>query len=329
MGAPARRGEMGRATRGKRRSCLGAAALGLCASMLVALLASEVPAFGLRPGAARSRRHERTVARHAQVLEPYVLEPYAGTSAALIKSQNSAGREMVELGRKLQAAEFEAQALGGSVKVVFDGHQDLRTVAVEGVGALVAAGGDRGALAQAVLGALQEAFDKSAASSREDVWKLHSTRPDLLQAPLVQIGAGRTTVDLWENVTSNAETIKLAEELFLKFDEDVDGYWNLKETSTVQLATEGTDMAEDSFNALIIAAAPQGGRTLTEEDLAKGLSKQQVVELYTDAKRQRQLGFVLDIRKDHAKVFNTAPAEPAAAEAAEEGGSGAGPPELD
>merc|ERR1712137_1536434 len=94
-----------------------------------------------------------------------------------------------------------------------------------------------------------------------------------------------------------------AEELSTKFDGDGDGFWNLKETSAVQLATEGTEIAEDAFNALIIAAAADGGRNLSEQDLEKGLSKDQVIELYTDADRQRQLGFVLDITKDHAAVF--------------------------
>eukprot|EP00435_Cladocopium_sp_Y103_P071019 s99_g36.t1 len=55
---------------------------------------------------------------------------------------------------------------------------------------------------------------------------------------------------------------------------------------------------EESFNSLIIAAAPDGGRHLTEVDMDRGLSKEQVLDLYTNAQRQRQLGFVLDIRKD-------------------------------
>ena len=133
---------------------------------------------------------------------------------------------------------------------------------------------------------------------------MYQKNPDLLQAPLIQIGAGNTAQDLWANVTKTNETLNLAEELFLHFDQDKDGFWSFQETSAVQLATEGTEMAEEAFNSLIIAAAPNGGRHLTEEDMARGLSKDQVLDLYTNAQRQRQLGFVLDIRKDHKRVFS-------------------------
>merc|ERR1712187_1049750 len=141
--------------------------------------------------------------------------------------------------------------------------------------------------------------------TKDDVWQLYQNNGVLMQAPLNQIGVGNTVEDLWANVSRTNESVKLAEELFAKFDADKDGYWNLKETSDVQTATEGTEMAEEAFNALIIAAAPDGGRSLTEDDLEKGLSKEQVIELYTDAERQRQLGFVLDVYKDHATVFKT------------------------
>eukprot|EP00434_Breviolum_minutum_P014078 symbB.v1.2.012414.t1/scaffold831.1/size159220/10 len=69
------------------------------------------------------------------------------------------------------------------------------------------------------------------------------------------------------------------------------------------------DHEEESFNSLIIAAAPDGGRHLTEVDMDRGLSKEQVLDLYTNAQRQRQLGFVLDIRKDHVRVFSKAEAK--------------------
>lgn len=107
-------------------------------------------------------------------------------------------------------------------------------------------------------------------------------------------------------MTKTNETMKLAEELFHHFDKDKDGHWNFQETSQVQMATEGTEMTEESFNSLIIAAAPDGGRHPTELDMDRGLSKEQVLDLYTNAQRQRQLTFVLDIRKDHAHVFSKA-----------------------
>merc|ERR1719277_1060693 len=211
---------------------------------------------------------------------------------------------MREVGLHLEGLEFQGHALDGTVEVKFDGVQRLQHIEV-GSGAIEVGKGDKKTLAAALLAAMAEAHDKSDAGTRGDVWKLYQTNSDLLQAPLVQIGAGSTVEDLWANVTRTDETVRLAEELFNKFDEDGDGFWNLKETSQVQLATEGTDMAEEAFNALIIAAAPDGGRNLSEDDLEKGLSKDQVVELYTDAHRQRQLGFMLDIFRDHAAAFQS------------------------
>lgn len=202
----------------------------------------------------------------------------------------------------MEQSEFKASALDGAATVTFDGMQNLRSVDISD-DALAKAGSET-ALAEALLKALQEGHDSSVAGSEDDIWSLYQNNPDLIQAPLIQIGAGNTAQDLWANVTKTNETLKLAEELFLHFDQDKDGFWNFKETSAVQLATEGTEMGEEAFNSLIIAAAPNGGRHLTEEDMARGLSKDQVLDLYTNAQRQRQLGFVLDIMKDHQRVFS-------------------------
>jgi len=220
----------------------------------------------------------------------------------LLKAQTKAGYALKDLGLRMESTHFEASRLGGRVNISYDGTQQLRQVDVAD-DALESVDGDREKLAQALLAAMQEAFDNSQQGTKGDVWQTYRENRQLMDAPLNQLGAGGTAEDPWANVTLTNETLKLAEELFTKFDLDEDGYWSLSETSKVQLATEGTDMQEEAFNALIIAAAPDGGRKLTEEDLAKGLSRQQVIELYTDAKRQRQLGFVLDIYKDHAKVF--------------------------
>ena len=95
----------------------------------------------------------------------------------------------------------------------------------------------------------------------------------------------------------------MAAELFEHFDADGDGFWNRQETSNVQMATSETEMSEDSFVQLILTTAPEGGRFLSEEDLQKGLSREKVVDLYTDREMQRRLGFVLDVRLDHATVF--------------------------
>jgi len=224
---------------------------------------------------------------------------------------------MRELGLRLQEAKFEASALEGQIKVVYDGTQRLRKIDIgDGAGS---SGHD--AIAQALLGAMQEAHASSLAGAKDDVWQLYKTTP-LLQAPLNQLGAGNTLDDPWANVTDSEESLRMAEELFIKFDEDKDGYWNMMETSKVQRATEGTDMTEEAFNSLVIAAAPNGGRHLTEEDLAKGLSKVQVIELYTNSQRQKQLGFVLDIYKDHQLVFQA----PQLSVEESVGTSGSGPP---
>ena len=57
--------------------------------------------------------------------------------------------------------------------------------------------------------------------------------------------------DPWENVSADEHSLRMAAELFEKFDADGDGHWNLVETSQAQLATEGMEMTEDAFNGLI------------------------------------------------------------------------------
>lgn len=296
-----------------RRRCAGRGAAATAAlAAAAALLAHGALVFASGRAGDAARRERKLSRRTALCAQPQSLQ--ARASLGLIKAQYKAGNRMKSLGRRLQAAEFCASALEGAVKVKFDGLQSLTDVELSGA-ALEAAGGDRGKLSEALLGALQEAFDGSAQATKDDVWGLYQKNSELLQAPLVQIGVGNTVEDLWANVVRTEETERMALELFEKFDEDKDGYWNLMETSRVQMATEGTDMAEEAFNSLIIAAAPDGGRKLTEEELTKGLSKEQVIELYTDAARQRQLGFVLDVVKDHGKVFEGSGEAPEATQA--------------
>jgi len=273
---------------------------------VAAFVVSQVTAFVGNVLVRRPPRHvaaygRNGLARIAVHAAPQALQ--ARPSLSLIREQNKAGHEFRDLGARLEAETFEATAFDGKVRVVVDGLQRPRSIAVE-EGAIAAAGGDNEAFAKAVLGAMQEAHDKSKEATERDVWKLYQDNSVLMQAPLTQIGAGGTVQDLWANVTATEETVQLATELFEKFDADGDGWWNQAETSAVQMATEGTDMADDAFNALLLAAAPNGGRDLTEEDLAKGLSREQVIRMYTDAQHQRQLGFVLDVRRDHAAVFD-------------------------
>mmetsp|Transcript_67362 Transcript_67362/g.147610 ORF Transcript_67362/g.147610 Transcript_67362/m.147610 type:complete len:312 (-) Transcript_67362:77-1012(-) len=242
------------------------------------------------------------VSRKAAPKEIQALQSKANLK--LIQAQAAAGHKMKDLGQSLLQSKFQAKALDGSAVVTFDGMQNLRKVEISEDA--VSKAGSATALAEELLKALQDGHDQSLQGSEDQVWSLYQNYPELMQAPLTQIGAGNTAQDLWANVTKTNETMKLAEELFHHFDKDKDGHWNFQETSQVQMATEGTEMTEESFNSLIIAAAPDGGRHLTEVDMDRGLSKEQVLDLYTNAQRQRQLGFVLDIRKDHAHVFSKA-----------------------
>lgn len=231
--------------------------------------------------------------------------PQARTTHELIKAQGHAGHNMRSLGERLRREMVSADTLDGNVRATFDGLQRLRQVHIS-PDALDATGGGRAQLADKLLDVLQMSFDSSNAASKSDVWALYRDNPELLQAPLMQIGEGVTAEDPWANVTRTDESVRLAEELFAHFDEDGDGHWNMRETSEVQKATEGTDMSDDAFNSLIIATADNKGRELTEEDLERGLSRDQVIELYTDAAKQRSLGFLLNIYKDHAEVFAVA-----------------------
>lgn len=255
-------------------------------------------------GVASSARGSQRITRHAEAAEQTAALLEGRASLRLVKEQSRAGFNLREAGARLAEMSFDASTLDDKIRVTMDGHQNLKKVEVA-EGALSAAGGNSAALSKAILTALQTAHDKSTEGSKGDVWGLYREQSSLLQAPLGQIGIGNTAEDLWANVTKTEETLRLAEELFLKFDVDGDGYWNLEETRQVQKATEGTDMTDEAFTMLVIAAAPNSGRDLSESDLAQGLSKQQVIELYTDASRQRTLGFVLNVRKDHATVFAT------------------------
>lgn len=297
---------------------------------LAALVISISPAFasGRCAGRAQVRRPLR-VALRAVAERPKALR--AAPSLELVQAQGNAGYKIKDLGRSLEDAEFTATALDGLITARMNGVQELTAVEVAD-GALAAAGGHE-ELSKALLGAIQEAFSASQGRAKDEIWSLYRNETVLLEAPLSQIGAGSTALDLWANVTRDDETLRLAEEVFVKFDADKNGFWNLKETAAVQMATEGTEMTEEAFNSLILAAAPNGGKDLSEDDLAVGLSKEQVIELYTNAQRQKQLGFVLDIRKDHAIIFSGATAAaaepPAPAEGAAEAASPSLPPELD
>lgn len=253
----------------------------------------------------RGSSDERRTSVHLAAVDLKQAEPLqARATFDLLQKQSNAGFAMKELGSRLKNTEFEATALDGAARAVYDGAQELLKVEVK-PGALAAASDDPKQLAAALLKMLQEGHASSIEGTRKDVWGLYKENSELLQAPLTQIGVGNTMEDAWANVTATDETLRMTEELFNRFDADKDGYWNLEETKQVQKATEGTEMVEDAFKALIIAAAPDGGRKLSEEDMARGLSKEQVIELYTNAARQKQLGFVLNIQKDYEVVFNS------------------------
>lgn len=299
MGAPGGSDRQGRRAR-RLLQAVCAVAGGLAAAVLAAPRVAGRP-FASCPGVGGpSRLNRRKAACRSNVA---AAAASTGGVLSVIAEQGRAGAGLRDLGRRLEGERFEETALDGKIVVTVNGHQEPQTVRVD-EGALEAAGGLTD-LSGALLAAMQGAHDKSREKTRDGVWKYYRENPVLLDAPLSQIGHGGVVDNLWCNVTKTDETVRLATELFDKFDEDNDGYWNLQETSNVQKATEGSDMQEESFTALLIAAAPNGGRNLTEEDLKKGLSKEQVIQLYTDGNIQRQLGFVLNVEKDHELVFKT------------------------
>eukprot|EP00435_Cladocopium_sp_Y103_P070289 s99_g35.t1 len=132
----------------------------------------------------------------------------------LIQAQAAAGHKMKDLGQSLLQTKFEAKALDGSAVVTFDGMQNLRQEDA------VSKAGTATALAEELLKALQDGHDQSLQGSEDQVWSLYQNYPELMQAPLTQIGAGNTAQeqwlgqDLWANVTKTNETMKLAEDAF-------------------------------------------------------------------------------------------------------------------
>eukprot|EP00747_Dinoflagellata_sp_TGD_P191316 gnl/TRDRNA2_/TRDRNA2_54518_c0_seq1.p1 gnl/TRDRNA2_/TRDRNA2_54518_c0~~gnl/TRDRNA2_/TRDRNA2_54518_c0_seq1.p1 ORF type:complete len:886 (+),score=177.39 gnl/TRDRNA2_/TRDRNA2_54518_c0_seq1:102-2759(+) len=99
------------------------------------------------------------------------------------------------------------------------------------------------------------------------------------------------------------EWIQMAKEIFDKFDEDKNGYWSLQEASRLFSVTMGVKLTLDMFFTLLTLTRPDG-KQLTEAEFERGLSKEQVVKLYTDEKLRQNWYSVLGIRRDHAAVFN-------------------------
>ncbi|CAK9013011.1 Calmodulin (CaM) [Durusdinium trenchii] len=93
-----------------------------------------------------------------------------------------------------------------------------------------------------------------------------------------------------DRVTKEQET-KMIEEIFTHFDLDEDGFWNYKESATCQMWMDGTQQKEETFVWMVNQLNP--GR-----DTSKGLSKANLVELYTNKSYQ------MNISKDHAVIFS-------------------------
>eukprot|EP00913_Durusdinium_trenchii_P024856 g23330.t1 len=210
----------------------------------------------------------------------------------LIQAQVAAGHKMKDLGKSLFSTKFKATALEGSAEVTFDGMQNLRAVDIKEPEDALSKAGSANALAEELLKALQDGHDQSTRGSEEQ---------DLLSFGLAMalmgfgtlLTAGLTEVSFLPakailSLERKAETEKVREQLAIL----------LRSDCCSNLDICNFLIEEESFNSLIIAAAPNGGRHLTEEDMDRGLSKEQVLDLYTSAQRQRQLGFVLDIKKD-------------------------------
>jgi len=113
----------------------------------------------------------------------------------------------------------------------------------------------------------------------------------------------RPLVDADSRRPGAAMKARMAKELFVRFDEDGDGFWSLLEASRLLVATLGAKLPAQMFISLLAAIAVSEGETLMEEDVTRGLSQKQVVSLYTDPELQQVFGAVLDVRRDYAAVF--------------------------
>jgi len=286
---------------------LAVVALALSAGTAAAMALMRAPLYlfvGVAPGGIRRIARLATPRRSSVVVAALDDGPRLQEKglASLIRDQSKAGQAMKDLGMRLREKRFEGSALAGQVRVSVDGLQ--RPSGVE-VGATAYSSPQE--FEAALLAAMREAHDASQDAIRGDVWRLYRDNPSLLQAPLGEVGIGDAAEDLYRQhdsaVEQTEDTLRLAAELFTEFDEDKDGYWNLNEASRAQMATEGTNLSQDAFEALIIGAAPRGGRDLTEEELEKGLPRAQVEALYTNVELQRSLGVALDVRRDYATVF--------------------------
>mmetsp|Transcript_53461 Transcript_53461/g.98891 ORF Transcript_53461/g.98891 Transcript_53461/m.98891 type:complete len:323 (+) Transcript_53461:78-1046(+) len=280
----------------------GVARMAACCCGFIAIALAIAPQSGSTFAAATgARSHRRLMSSPRVAMRAAVSGIQSRSTVNLELSRRNTSKDFYSTLQKLEEARYDATALDSEVQVAMDGTQRLRKVDIADTAMETA--GSATQLAEVVLMALQEAHDKSMAGVKPEVWSLYESNGALLQAPLAQIGYGETTEDVWSNVNASQGNLKLVEELFDKFDVDKDGYWSCNETRAVQMATEGTEMPEDNFIQLIISTAPDDGRKLSEEDLAKGLSKQVVTDMYTSKEMQKKLGFALDIHKDHSLVF--------------------------
>jgi len=114
-------------------------------------------------------------------------------------------------------------------------------------------------------------------------------------------GTTRLTEDMLQARTDEWE--QMAEELFDRFDEDNDGFWNLREASRLLLTTTGVKMPEGMFVALLSGAASKRGAQITQSDLDTGLSKDEVIDIYTQPEMRKRFRGVLEVRRDHAIVM--------------------------
>jgi len=115
-----------------------------------------------------------------------------------------------------------------------------------------------------------------------------------------------------DGARSKASGAKKAEEIFERLDADKNGHWSLKEASQLMVITFGLKMPARTFEDLLSAANPTArGKRVSDREFNLGLSKSQVVNLYTDEDLRSEFEVVpltMNLDRDHAAVSQKGPA---------------------
>merc|ERR1712228_276101 len=103
--------------------------------------------------------------------------------------------------------------------------------------------------------------------------------------------------------------MSMARALFDRFDSDKDGFWSWLEASQLVVSTLGVKLTQQKFLAML-SAVLGSEHSLTETEFRKGLSKEQVVDLYTKPEINKMFPVIFNLQRDHVIVFATKDAIP-------------------